>query len=174
MAQSEWIARRTMWGSLGPVSAVEEPTGPPASTELPSAGCAVDARDSRDAVDRLFRARVINDGTGMIRLDVPHIVTREAQVPVSVQVNWSLVLANAVARLYLVADGNQDRLLACLPLIPDVVPPHLSVNVRLEDTGDVRAVVVCGDGTLLQVKRWVWVMPPEVEAACRGFDNPLQ
>ena len=130
------------------------------------------APDPRDAVDHLFRARTINDGTGMIRLDVPHIVTREAQVPVSVQVNWSLVLANAVARLYLVADGNRERLLACLPLIPDVVPPHLLINVRLEDTGDVRAVVECGDGALLEVKRWVWVMPPDMDAGRCAVHNP--
>ena len=36
--------------------------------------------------------------------------------------NWRLVLAKAVARLYLVVDGKRDPLLASILLIPDGVP----------------------------------------------------
>jgi predicted secreted protein len=80
---------------------------------------------------------------------------------VAVEVNWPMILANAVARLYLIADANREPLLAQVLLIPDIVPPHVCLDVRVEDAGYVRAVVECGDGSLLEVKRWVWVMPAE-------------
>ena len=110
-------------------------------------------------VRRLFSDRVIDDGAGMIQLNVPHVARRGADVPLSVEVNWWLVLTKAVARLYLIAEGNRHPLLTSLSLIPDLVPPHVSINVRLDASTDVRAVVECGDGTLLQVRRWVRVMP---------------
>ena len=85
-----------------------------------------------DVVGRLFGTRVINDGTGMIHLELPHLVRQGASVPLSVQVNWSLVLTKAVARLYLIADGNRNALLTAVSLIPDLVPPHVCLDVRLD------------------------------------------
>ena len=73
-----------------------------------------------------------------------------------------MVLAKAVARLYLIADGNRDPLLARVSLIPDLVPPHVSLDVHLDQSSHVRALVECGDGALLEVSRWVWVIPSEV------------
>ena len=166
MMSSEWIARRTIWGSLGPAPTVDGSRGVPLDADARSSGSEVARR-----VSDLFGARAINDGAGMINLDVPHIVSREAPVPVSIQVNWPLVLTKAVACLYLIADGNRVPLLASIPLVPDVVPPHVCVNIRLDDTTDVRAIVECGDGSLLQVKRWVWVLPP-VEAPGSGVGSP--
>ena len=163
MAPNEWIAPRSVSGSLGPVSAADEFPCPSPGPEAPLAGRRTAEADTVVAADHFFAARAIDDGAGMIKLDVPHFVTREGRVPVSVEVNWALVLAKAVARLYLVADGNREPLLACIPLIPGVVPPHVCVTARLDDSGDVRAIVECGDGTLLQVRRWVWVMPPDVD-----------
>ena len=161
MAPSEWIVRRTVWGVPEFGAAVDETIGErrrarPSATPPPAGVSAT--------IGQLFGARVVNDGTGMIQLDVPHIVTRETDLPISVQVNWGLILANAVARLYVIADGNRDPLLASISLIPDMVPPHVCINVRLEDSTDVHAVVECGDGTLLEVRRWVWVMPPDPDA----------
>src|SRR5262245_16564989 len=115
-------------------------------------------------VRRLFGARVIDDGAGMIQLDVPHAARRGADVPLSVEVNWWLVLAKAVARLYVIADGNRYPLLTSVSLIPDLVPPHVFIKVRLDASTDVRAVVECGDGTLLQVRRWVRVTPHDPNA----------
>jgi len=117
-------------------------------------------------VRRLFGGRVIDDGVGMIRLDVPHAARWGDDVPLSVEVNWWLVLTKAVARLYLIADGNRNPLLTSVSLIPDLVPPHVRINVRLDASTDVRAVVECGDGTLLQVRRGVRVTPH----ACHAGD----
>jgi predicted secreted protein len=157
LTPDERIARPSVWEALELGSAVDEclREGPAVRPESAQGGL--------DAVSRFFGAKVINDGAGMIQLDVSRIATREKDLAVSVQVNWPLILTKAVARLYLIADGNRDPLLASISLIPDMVPPHVCVNVRLDDSTDVRAVVECGDGTLLQVRRWVWVMPPDLE-----------
>ena len=103
----------------------------------------------------------INDGAGLIKLDVPCFIDATGALPVSVQVSWPMVLAKAVARLHLIADGNENPLLARVSLIPDLVPPHVSLMTRLEQSSFVRALVECGDGELLEVSRWVWVMPAE-------------
>lgn len=107
----------------------------------------------------LFRDQAVYDGAGMIKLELPHIVEGGAPTLVSVAVNWPMVLANAFAHLYLIADRNAVPLLARITLLPDIVPPHLSLEVRLEAATHVRALVQCGNGTALQVKRWVWVVP---------------
>lgn len=165
MAPSEWIARRTVWGALEVGSGVDEclrerPPARPRHRTRPAAGV--------DTISRMFGASVINDGAAMIQLDVPHTVARDADVPVSVRVSWPLILTKAVARLHLIADGNRVPLLTSIPLIPDMVPPHVCVKVRLDDATDVRAVVECGDGTLLQVKRWVSVMPADPDEHADG------
>jgi predicted secreted protein len=111
------------------------------------------------ALGGLFRGHAVYDGTGMIKLELPHIVEAGAPTLVSVAVNWSMVLANAIAHLYLIADRNAEPLLARITLLPDIVPPHLSLEFRFEAATHVRALVQCGNGTTLQVKRWVWVIP---------------
>jgi len=126
----------------------------PAPVEPPDAG----------VLARLFGKKVINDGTGMIKLDATCIVERGVRLALAVEVNWPMILANAVARLYLVADANREPLLAQVLLIPDIVPPHVHINACLDASGYVRAVVECGDGSLLQVTRWIWVMPSEPSA----------
>jgi predicted secreted protein len=127
------------------------------------------------ALARLFRGQAINDGGGMIKLDLPHIVEWGVRTLVSIEVNWPMVLANAVARLYLIADLNTVPLLAKITLLPDIVPPHLAIEVRLEAATHVRAVVQCGNGTVLHVKRWVWVIPPPgaADPALAGCHWPI-
>jgi predicted secreted protein len=106
-----------------------------------------------------FAGRVINDGAGLITLETPAAVLLGRPLSLSVRVNWSLVVAKAIAHLYIIADGHRDPLLARVALLPDVVPPYVDVIAHLERSTDISAVVECGDGTLLQVRRWVRVMP---------------
>jgi len=111
------------------------------------------------ALRRFFAGRVINDGAGLITLEAPEAISHGQPLSLSVRVNWSLVVAKAIAHLYVIADGHRDPMLARVALLPDVVPPYVSVTACLERSTDISAVVECGDGTLLQVRRWVRVMP---------------
>ena len=169
MAASEWCASSTERDAPGPCAIADHrPCGDVSTRRAPRDG----SRQGGDVVTRLFGTRVINDGTGMIQLELPHLVRPGADVPLSVQVNWSLVLTKAVARLYLIADGNRNALLTAVSLIPDLVPPHVCLDVRLDGSTNVRAVVECGDGTLLQVRRWVRVMPQDEDAReCNGANG---
>jgi predicted secreted protein len=125
-----------------------------------------------DCLDPIAGGRVINDGTGIISLELPDFVRRGTPATVSVRVNWSVVVAKAIARLYVIADHHRDPLLARVSLMPDVVPPHVSVTARLDRSTNVSAVVECGDGTLLQVRRWIQVIPAAVQerAGCASED----
>jgi sulfur-oxidizing protein SoxY len=143
MTTSEWRAVNVEWDAPGPCALADQELAVP----------------GRGIVRRLFGDRVIDDGAGIIQFDVPHVARRLDEVPLSVEVNWWLVLTKAVARLYLLADGNRNPLLTSVSLIPDLVPPHVCINVQLDGSTDVRAVVECGDGTLLQARRWVRVTP---------------
>jgi predicted secreted protein len=161
MVASEWCVSSTEWDALGTCAIADHrPSGDVSTRRAPRHVSA----EGGDVISRLFGTRVINDGTGMIQLELPHLVSQEADVPLSVQVNWSLVLTKAVARLYVIADGNRNALLTSVSLIPDLVPPHVCMNVRLDGSTHVRAVVECGDGTLLQVRRWVRVLPHDLDA----------
>jgi len=143
-------------------SAVMEPIqGVPATAgRLRREPTALDRRAAA-VLARVHGGQAINNGDGMIKLETACLASAFGATRVSVEVNWSMVLAKAVAHLYLIADGNREPLLARVPLIPDLVPPHVCIDVRLEQSCHVRAVVECGDGALLEVKRWVWVMPSE-------------
>ncbi|HET7875425.1 MAG TPA: thiosulfate oxidation carrier protein SoxY [Methylomirabilota bacterium] len=116
----------------------------------------VRVEDGGGLLERLFGDRPINDGSALIHLDVPRQPAQGTLVAVLVEVNWTLVLTKAVARLYLIAERPRDPVLVRASLIPDMVPPQVCVKVRFDGPTLVRAVVECGDGTLLQVTRWVW------------------
>jgi predicted secreted protein len=128
-----------------PFTSASRFTAPPSGSSIPAHVLAAD----------------VNDGAGLIQLDVPCFVDAPGDLPISVQVSWPMVVAKAVARLYLIADGNRNPLVARVSLIPDLVPPHVSLTTHLEQSSLVRALVECGDGELLEVSRWVWVMPAE-------------
>jgi predicted secreted protein len=111
--------------------------------------------------------QAIYDGAGMITLELPLIVESGIPTAVSVVVNWPMVLANSVSHLYLIADLSATPLLTRIMLLPDIVPPHFTFEITLETTTYVRAMVRLGDGTALQVKRWVWVTPSSNSAGSR-------
>ena len=124
-----------------------------------TAGRRVERLTPDPSVRRFFAGRVINDGAGLITLETPEAVSHGRPLSLSVRVNWSLVVAKAIAYLYIIADGHREPVLARVALLPDVVPPYVDVIAHLERSTDISAVVECGDGTLLEVRRWVRVMP---------------
>jgi sulfur-oxidizing protein SoxY len=99
----------------------------------------------------------MKDGSGMIKLDVPLIAENGAVVPVAVEVNAPMTPQGYVKSIYIVADKNRIPVVTRANLTPASGQAYMGANIRLGETGDVRAIVEQSDGTLLAVKREVKV-----------------
>jgi len=110
-----------------------------------------------DAMRRLFGGKAIKDGSAAIKLDVPLIAENGAVVPVSVSVESPMTPASYVKHIYVVADKNRIPVVTRVTLAPEAGRAFVGANIRLGESGDVRAIVEQSDGTLLQVKREVKV-----------------
>ena len=109
------------------------------------------------ALKRVFGGRAIKDGAATIKLDVPLIAENGAVVPVAVEVTAPMTPQSYVKHIYVVADKNRIPIVTRAVLTPESGQAYMGANIRLGETGDVRAIVEQSDGTLLQVKREVKV-----------------
>ncbi len=109
------------------------------------------------AMKRVFGGRAIKDGSGLIKLDIPLIAENGAVVPVSVEVTSPMTATNYVKHVYVVADKNRIPIVTRVAFTPQAGQAYMGANIRLGETGDVRAIVEQSDGTLLQTKREVKV-----------------
>ena len=110
-----------------------------------------------EAMKRLFGGKTIKDGSAAIKLDIPLIAENGAVVPVFVTVDSPMMPTNWVKHIYVVADKNRIPVVTRVTLAPDAGRAYMGANIRLGESGDVRAIVEQSDGTLLQVKREVKV-----------------
>ncbi|PYN13259.1 MAG: hypothetical protein DME05_19190 [Candidatus Rokuibacteriota bacterium] len=78
-------------------------------------------------------------------------------VPVSVSVDSPMTSTSYVKHIYVLADKNRIPIVTRVTLAPEAGRAFMGANIRLGETGDVRAIVEQSDGTLLQVKREVKV-----------------
>lgn len=108
---------------------------------------------------RVFAGQNLGDGAEVLKVQLAHIVEEDAPAALEVEVNWTAPLRTRGARLYVVADENRVPLLAQVDLRPDMVSRRISLNVRLDASTHLRIVLAFDDGTLLQIVRWVWVLP---------------
>jgi sulfur-oxidizing protein SoxY len=111
----------------------------------------------QDALKRLFGSRPIKDGGALVKLDIPLIAENGAVVPVSVEAQSPMTPQNHVKGIYVIADKNRIPVVTHVALAPEAGAAFMGANIRLGETGDVRAIVEQSDGTLLQVKREVKV-----------------
>jgi sulfur-oxidizing protein SoxY len=149
------MTRRTVLGGLG-AGVVAVAAGPLAPR--PAAAQALGQNESVEAaLKRVFGGRPMKDGSASIKLDVPLIAENGAVVPVAVEVTAPMTPQSYVKHIYLVADKNRIPIVTRAVLTPDSGQAYMGANIRLGETGDVRAVVEQSDGTLLQVKREVKV-----------------
>lgn len=109
------------------------------------------------ALKRVFGGRPMKDGSGTIKLDVPLIAENGAVVPVAVEVTAPMTSQSYVKHIYIVADKNRIPIVTRVALTPESGQAYMGANIRLGETGDVRAIVEHSDGTLVQVKREVKV-----------------
>ena len=109
------------------------------------------------ALKRVFGGRPMKDGASVVKLDIPLIAENGAVVPVSVEAQSPMTPQNHVKGIYVIADKNRIPVVTRVALTPESGQAYMGANIRLGETGDVRAVVEQSDGTLLQVKREVKV-----------------
>jgi sulfur-oxidizing protein SoxY len=158
MTQAHRITRRSLLGTLG-VAGVAAVAGGLTSPAPARAAAEPLGRQEKveEGLRRLFGTRPLKDGSSVIKLDIPLIAENGAVVPVSVEVNSPMTPANHVKQIYIVADKNRIPIVTRLTLGPAAGVAYMGANIRLGETGDVRAIVEQSDGTLLQVKREVKV-----------------
>ena len=111
----------------------------------------------QDAMKRLFGGKPIKDGSALIKFDIPLIAENGSVVPVSVNVDSPMTPASYVKHIYVVADKNRIPVVTRVTLAPEAGKASVGANIRLGETGEVRAIVEQSDGTLLQVAREVKV-----------------
>ena len=110
-----------------------------------------------DAMKRLFGGEPMRDGAASVKLDVPLIAENGAVVPISVSVDSPMTPTNYVKHIYVVADKNRIPVVTRVTLSPEAGRAFMGANIRLGESGDVRAIVEQSDGSLLAVKREVKV-----------------
>lgn len=106
---------------------------------------------------RLFGNRPIQDGSKMIKLDLPLIAENGAVVPMTVEVQSPMTAASYVKHIYVISDKNRRPMNAKFTLSPEMGAAVIGANLRLGETTDVRAIAEMNDGTLLMAKRQVKV-----------------
>jgi sulfur-oxidizing protein SoxY len=158
---AETITRRTMLGTIGVLGAAAAAgrlaAGGPRAAQAQTAPRFGVQESAQEALKRLFGARPLKDGAGLVKLDIPLIAENGASVQMSVEVQSPMTPQNHVRHIYVVADRNPIPVVTHVELTPEAGQAFMGANIRLRDTGDVRAIVEQSDGTLLQVKREVRV-----------------
>lgn len=156
MRESSTMTRRRMLETLGVVGVAVASGVLPAPR--PARAQALGRNESVDeAMTRVFGNRPIKDGASLIKLDVPLIAENGAVVPVSVRVDSPMTPTSYVKHIYIVADKNRIPVVTRVTLTPAAGQAFMGANIRLGETGAVRAVVEQSDGALWQVAREVKV-----------------
>ena len=156
MAETRGATRRAVLGALGTVG-VAAAAGV-TLTPRPAGAQALGQNESVEAaLKRVFGGKTIKDGSAAIKLDIPLIAENGAVVPVFVTVDSPMMPTSWVKHIYVVADKNRIPVVTRVTLAPDAGRAYMGANIRLGESGDVRAIVEQSDGTLLQVKREVKV-----------------
>jgi len=109
-------------------------------------------------LQRLFGSRPLKDGSQVMTLELPLIAEDGGNVAISVEVKSPMTPQSYVKAVYVLSDKNPRPLNAKFNLTPACGQAYVATNIRLADTGDVRAVAELQDGALFMVKRSVRVV----------------
>jgi len=151
------VTRRTalgVLGALGVVAAGGFVMGTPATARAQVLGL---NESVQETMKRLFGDRPIKDGEALVKVDFPPIAENGSVVPISVTVDSPMTPASYVKNIYIVADRNRIPFVTRVTLAPEAGRAFMGANIRLGETGDLRAIAEQSDGTLLMVKREVKV-----------------
>ena len=160
--KGEGVSRRDVLRTLGAVglstAAGSIVLGAPGTTWGQGNLASLQPEEKVDAtLRRLFGDRPIKDGSNVIKLELPLIAENGAVVPITVEVESPMTPASHVKSIYIVSDRNRRPMNAKFTLTPQLGAAIIGTNIRLNETGDVRAIVETSDGTLLMAKREVKV-----------------
>ena len=156
------VSRRGVLRALGflGVSALAAPflVGAPGAARGQGNLGALQPEEKVDAtMQRLFAGRPIKDGSSVIKMDLPLIAENGSVVPITVEVQSPTTPTSYVKNIYIISDRNRRPMNAKFTLSPEMGAAAIGANLRLNETGDVRAIAEMNDGTLLMAKREVKV-----------------
>jgi sulfur-oxidizing protein SoxY len=110
---------------------------------------------------RLFGTRPIKDGAALIAIEMPLIAEDGAAVPITVEVKSPMTPEDHVKAIYILAEKNPRPLNVKITLTPAAGQAYVATNLRLADSGPVRAVAEMSGGAL-------WVATREVRVTVAG------
>src|SRR5947207_15661682 len=106
-------------------------------------------------VQDIFNNRPMNDGAGVIAIEMPYRAEDAAIVPVTLRTKLSPGDSRRVLTITLVIDQNPAPMAAKFELGPDANVTEISTRVRVNNYTDVHAVAEMSDGKLYVTKTYV-------------------
>jgi sulfur-oxidizing protein SoxY len=106
-------------------------------------------------VQDIFNNRAMNDGTGLIAIEMPYRAEDAAVVPVTLRATLPPGDTRRVLAITLVIDQNPAPMAARFELGPDSSVSEISTRVRVNNYTDVHAVAELSDGQLYMTKTYV-------------------
>jgi sulfur-oxidizing protein SoxY len=106
-------------------------------------------------VQDIFNNRAMNDGAGVIAIEMPYRAEDAAIVPVTLRAMLSPGDARRVVAITLVIDQNPAPMAARFELGRDSSVSEISTRVRVNNYTDVHAVAELSDGKLYMTKTYV-------------------
>jgi sulfur-oxidizing protein SoxY len=103
----------------------------------------------------IFNNRAMNDGTGVIAIEMPVRAEDAAIVPVTLRATLPPGDVRRVVAITLVIDQNPAPMAARFELGPDASVSEISTRVRVNNYTDVHAVAELSDGKLYVTKTYV-------------------
>jgi sulfur-oxidizing protein SoxY len=106
-------------------------------------------------VQDIFNNRAMNDGAGVIAIEMPARAEDAAIVPVTLRATLPPGDGRRVTVITLVIDQNPAPMAARFELGPDALVSEISTRVRVNNYTDVHAVAELSDGQLYVAKTYV-------------------
>jgi sulfur-oxidizing protein SoxY len=114
-----------------------------------------------ETMKRLFGGRPIKDGASLITIGMPLIAEDGGSVPITVEVKSPMTAEDHIKAIYILAEKNPRPLNVKITLTPAAGQAYVATNLRLADSGPVRAVAETGDGA-------VWIASRDVRVTVAG------
>jgi sulfur-oxidizing protein SoxY len=106
-------------------------------------------------VQDIFNNKAMQDGAGVIAIEMPYRAEDAAIVPVTLRTTLPPGDTRRVVAITLVIDQNPAPMAARFDLGPDSSVSEISTRVRVNNYSDVHAVAETSDGKLYMVKTYV-------------------